>query len=95
MHHIRHLDIVAEDAEWEIDYEELMVKAETKYDKLVKTKVWNKKDPRDEQILSLQSQVKKLQGKRAKRERMGKMIMRETQQEVEEPLKTADHILLL
>ena len=45
----------------ELDYEELMVKAETKYDKLIKNKTWGKKDTREEQLLALQTQIKQLQ----------------------------------
>ena len=61
LQHIRHLEIVAEEANVELDYEDLMVKAETKYDKLIKNKTWGKKDAREEQLLALQTQIKQLQ----------------------------------
>ena len=60
LHHIRHIEALADDMDADIAYEELMVKAETKYDVLCQTKVWGKKDPRDEQILALQAKLKQM-----------------------------------
>ena len=61
LHHIRHIESQADDHDDDIPYEDLMIKAETKYDTLCQTKVWGKKDPRDEQILALQAKIKTLQ----------------------------------
>ena len=64
LHAIRHTEAVAADEDKDINYQELMVKAETVYDTLVQKKKWGKKDPRDEQILALQAQVNALSKKK-------------------------------
>ena len=61
LHHIRHLESLASDRDDDIDYEDLMIQAETKYDTLCQTKVWGKKDPRDEHILALQAKITNLE----------------------------------
>ena len=65
LHSIRHIEAVATDNETDIDYEDLMVKAETVYDTLCQKKKWGKKDPRDEQILALQTKVEELSKKKS------------------------------
>ena len=62
LHHIRHLEAQANDTDTDMNFDDLMVQAETKYDTLCQTKVWGKKDPRDETILALQAKVNKLEG---------------------------------
>ena len=64
LHSVRHIEAVATDNGTDINYEDLMVKAETTYDTLVQKKKWGKKDPRDEQILALQTKVQELTKKK-------------------------------
>ena len=72
LHHIRHIEALADDQDQDIQYEDLMVKAETKYDVLVQSKDWNKKDFRDEQILALQAEVKSLKANKSRNGQSGK-----------------------
>ena len=54
------MEAIAADQDKDINYQDLMVKAETVYDTLCQKKKWGKKDPRDEQILALQTKVEEL-----------------------------------
>ena len=63
-HHVRHIESLANDNDENLDYTDLMTKVETKYDALIKAKVWGKKDARDEQILALQAKISDLEKKR-------------------------------
>ena len=60
LHTIRHMEAISADQDKDINYQDLMVKAETVYDTLCQKKKWGKKDPRDEQILALQTKVEEL-----------------------------------
>ena len=59
--YIRHLETVADETNVALDFEDLMTKAETRYDKLIQNKTWGQKAARDEQILALQAQIKHLE----------------------------------
>ncbi len=50
----------AERDDKDIKAEELMHRAEVRYDNLVKRKKWTKSDPRDQQIIALQASIDKL-----------------------------------
>jgi hypothetical protein len=63
---IRTVENTAEDDNIEPDRHDLMTKAETKYDTLVKRKEWNRTDPRDAQILALEARVEAIHKKNAK-----------------------------
>jgi len=98
LHHIRHIQALADDRDEDIDYNDLMVKAETKYDVLVQTKVWGKKDPRDEQILALQAKLKSLnpssnrQGKQGKSSGSGKQRRQYEKWQYDPPKNNKKHI---
>ena len=62
---IRTVENTAEDDNIEPDRHDLMTKAETKYDTLVKRKEWNRTDPRDAQILALEARVEAIHKKNA------------------------------
>jgi len=52
---------LADKANQDIDYEEMMEIGEAKYESLVKQGVWGKRTPQEEQILALQTQLRALE----------------------------------
>jgi hypothetical protein len=61
---IRTVENNAEDDNIEPSHQDLTTKAKTRYDTLVKRKEWNRKDPRDAQIIALEAKVEAIQKRR-------------------------------